>query len=189
MKGKQSNQVITQSKTQMPTLTEVAMAENFRKRKARITILRWCCSLSAIVIILWGLSPLGQFAIQGTDSVEGTLFFLLKNKEVKRGDIAAFYPPDNQYYKNTRWFGKYVAGMPGDVVTVYGREFYINGQYMGHAQEQSKTGEVLSMSEPGRIPDEYYFMWTPHERSYDSRYADIDLIHKSNIVGAMYKIF
>lgn len=174
---------------QQPTLTELAIAEKFRKQKARKKIFRWFCAISAIVIVLWGISPLGQFMIKGTDSIDGVLFFVVKGADVKHGDLAAFYPPKNRYYPDGQWFGKYVAGMAGDEVTVEGRDFYINGRYIGTAKETSRTGDVLVMSNPGIIPEDYYFMWTAHERSYDSRYEEINLIHKSNIAGKMYRIF
>ena len=178
-----------EQEVQRPTLSEWAIAEKYRRDRARVTILRCFCAMSATVLLLWGLSPIVQFAIKGTDSVEGTLFFLVKGAEVKRGDIAAFKPPENGYYKKARWFGKYIAGVEGDTVSIRDRNFFINDQYIGTAKETSKTGANLKMSDPGTIPKDYFFMWTPHERSYDSRYADINWIHKSNIIGRLYRIF
>jgi conjugal transfer pilin signal peptidase TrbI len=174
--------------TQSLTATEAAMAEIYRKKKARKTIVRWASFFAAIILLLWGLSPLGHFAINGVKSIKGTIFFVVKGQTPMHGDIAAFYPPKGNLYPDEMWFGKYVAGMAGDEVSVDGRDFYINGHFIGHAKPFSSSGIPLEMSSPGVIPGGYYFMWTDHEDSYDSRYADIDLIHQKNVFGRMYRI-
>jgi len=171
------------------TATEFAITEMYRKKKARKSIFRWASFFSAIILIAWGISPFGQFAINGVKSIDGLLFFVVKGEIPKRGDIAAFYPPRGNLYPDGMWFGKYVAGMGGDVVTLEDRNFYINNHFIGRAKPVSSGGVHLKMSSPGVIPEGYYFMWTDNEDSYDSRYADIDWIPASSVIGRMYRIF
>lgn len=171
------------------TATEEAMADIYRKQKARKTILRWICFFAAVGIIIWGFSPWYSIKINGVKSIEGTLFILDKTMMPKHGEIAYFYPPKGNLYPEQMQFGKYVAGSPGDVVTIEDRKFFINGHYIGYAFPSTTSGEPLEMSEPGVIPAGYYFMWGEHEQSYDSRYADIGWIHESSIVGRLHRIF
>ena len=171
------------------TATEEAMAEAYRINKGRKKILRWLCFIAAIILIFWALSPFGQFAINGVKSLDGFLYFVEKGAKPVHGEIAAFYPPNGNLYPDEMWFGKIIAGSAGDVVTIENRSFYINGHYIGDAKESSTGGIPLEMSSPGVIPVGYYFMWTPHEGSYDSRYEDINWIHETRIFGRMHRIF
>lgn len=179
------------NETATPPLTasEEAMVEMYRKQKGRKTILRWICFLAAIGLLLWGASPWYTIKINGVKSIEGTLFILDKTTMPKHGEIAYFYPPEGNLYPEQMQFGKYIAGSPGDVVTIKDRNFYINDHFIGYAFPHTTGGIPLEMSEPGVIPDGYYFMWGEHEQSYDSRYADIGWIPENSIVGTLHRIF
>lgn len=160
-----------------------------RLRKARITIFRFACFVAAIFMINWAISPIGRFAFNGTPSIEGKLFFVVNDTLPSRGDIAAYHPPKGNLYPDEMWFGKYVVGVAGDSVSIKGRDFYINEKYIGTAKEFSSGGKKMDMSQQGIIPDGYYFFWSGHENSYDSRYADIGWIPKASVIGRMYRIF
>lgn len=174
--------------TQPLTASEAAMAEMYRKQKARKTIVRWACFIAAIGLIIWGASPWYSIKLNGVESIKGTLFILDKTVRPKHGEIAYFHPPSNLYPAEMD-FGKYIAGSPGDVVTIEDRKFFINGHYIGYAYEHTTGGKPLEMSAPGVIPEGYYFMWGEHEQSYDSRYADIGWIPESSIIGRLHRIF
>lgn len=160
-----------------------------RLTKARRTIARWLCGIAAIILMNFVISPFGQFAYNGTPSMDGTLFFVFKNQFPSKGEIAAFHPPYDNLYPDAMWFGKYIVGIPGDLVSIEGRDFYINGRYIGTAKKYSSGGKKMEMSSPGVIPEGYYFVWTNHENSYDSRYADIGWIPRTNIFGRMRRIY
>ncbi|WP_018694119.1 S26 family signal peptidase [Algicola sagamiensis] len=170
-------------------LIDTAIQEQIRKHKARIIIFRLVCASAGIILFLWLISPYMQLKINGTDSIDGTLFLLVKDAEVHKGDIAAFIPPKKNLYPEKLSFGKVVAGVAGDVVSFQGRDLYINGFFMGRAKETAFTGDKLQLSDPGVIPPGYFFMWTAKEDSYDSRYKSIGWIHESHVLGRLHRIF
>lgn len=169
---------------------EAALAdlERLRRTKFRKRLFRVLCGISAIVLIFWGVSPWVSIGINGTKSVDGYLFLIVKNQPPVKGDLAAFWPPKNRFYNKKLWFVKYVVGAGGDRVSSDGRKFHINGQYVGTAKEFSKDGAELQPGITGVIPDGYYFMWTQHPDSFDSRYEDIGWISKDHIIGRAYRI-
>jgi len=168
--------------------TQVA-PRSLQRQRARLTILRWASAFAALLIIAWGISPSATLAVNATNSIDGTLFLLVKGVFPKPGEVAAFHPPSGNLYPDGMWFGKYIVGYPGDVVTIVNRSFYINGQFIGTAKVYSTSGIPMEMSSAGVIPAKHYFMWTAHEDSYDSRYKDINWIPESRIFGRVVRIF
>ncbi len=125
-----------------------------------------------------------RFAINMTDSLPNWAFITDRdNHSPKKGELAAFYPPHNPYYPDGSIFMKRVLGVPGDRVEARGRDFYINGQFVGHAKEVSQTGRVAVMGPVGVLPPETYFLGSPHKDGYDSRYRDIGWIPAYRLVG------
>ena len=91
---------------------------------------------------------------------------------------------------------KDVVGFSGDIISVKKangiKHIYINEQDYGVIKEFSLKGEklypIVEVNNSLVIPQGYYFVWTPHKDSYDSRYKSIGLIHKSQIIGRAYEI-
>ncbi|MBP2160573.1 MULTISPECIES: signal peptidase I [Asticcacaulis] len=130
-----------------------------------------------------------QFFLNETDSLPNWAFWVDKNHtEPRRGDYFAFVPPANPYYPPSFRFAKQVVGVPGDHVTIRGRDFYINGQFAGTAKTHDQQGTPVQMSAPGTIPAGRYFVVTPHKDSFDSRYAIIGLIDRKMLVGKAYPV-
>lgn len=158
------------------------------KRKAGLIL--WAVVATAV------LSNLGvaignryQLALNETDSLPNWAFFIDKsNTTPVRDQFFEFVAPSNPYYPDGFRFTKHVVGVPGDVVTVKGREFFINGRSVGIAKPTDKAGHPAAMSQPGTIPPGHYFMVTPSTDSLDSRYAMIGLINTSRLVGRAYPV-
>ena len=155
---------------------------------------RWIVLAVAIILFVWLvsllLSPWYRLGINGTDSLPGVLYLVFKHGTPDtRGDLVAFYPPENRFYPKDMFFIKQVMGMPGDAVTRHGQEFYLNGEYIATAKTHSQSGKLLDPGPTGIIPNDHYFAWTPHPDSYDSRYADIGWISKDRIIGRAVRLF
>jgi conjugal transfer pilin signal peptidase TrbI len=87
---------------------------------------------------------------------------------------------------------KYVYGLPGDQVTVGGkdgRDIFINGEYIGHAKNLTRTGKPLTVTEAESIPPGWMYVGTPSPDSYDSRYATVGLVPFNRIVGRIVTLF
>lgn len=160
-----------------------AFSSPVRKRKAHLYILAVAGGL-LLATVGTELSKNYGFALNETESLPNWAFAVDKTVKVPaRGDYFVFVAPANPYYPAGMQFIKQVAGVPGDVISIRGRDFFINGQFVGHAKERSKKGDPVEMNDAGVIPDGKYFVVTPHPDSLDSKYRLIGLIDQSRLVG------
>mgnify|MGYP001569929067 CR=1 FL=1 len=163
--------------------TEVLRIRLFRKK-----LIRGLSVLGIFILLGYAVSPWVKIGFNGTSSVNGYVFLIVKNVAPERGELMAFWPKKNNFYNNI-WFVKYVKGMPGDVIDVKDRGVYINGSHVGDAKTKSKTDGDLHVVSPGVIPAQHYFAWTPHKDSFDSRYEEIGLVSENSVIGRAYRIF
>lgn len=158
-----------------------------RRKVLKLKALKIVWAMIAAVLVVKGGEAIGNhwsFGFNETESLPFWAFIVEKDdKTPKRGEYFQFLVPANPYYPTNSPFVKHVLGVPGDVVTVRGREFFINGQSVGIAKTHSKTGLVAIMASPGVIPAGHYFMSAPNKDSLDSRYAVIGLIDAKRLVG------
>lgn len=175
------------------TIHAVALPPIEAQMKIRRFIRRMALTLALIAsigLMSLALSPWYRLGINGTDSLPGVLYLVVKNEVPERhGNLVAFYPPTNDFYPSSMFFIKKAMGLPGDKVTREGRAFYINGEYQAIAKTHSRSGVPLQSGPAGIIPDGQYFVWTPHPDSYDSRYEDIGWITKDRIIGRAVRLF
>lgn len=161
------------------------------KKSAKSTILSYVIWVGAVVLLAWFLIT---FVAQRTD-VNGTSMVptledgdqLICDKisyrfhDPERFDIIIF---PYQYQKNT-YFIKRVIGLPGETVRIdYEGNIYINGEildekyglekmvYPGIAEQEITLGE-----------DEYFVLGDNRNVSEDSRYPDVGLIKRGDIIG------
>jgi conjugal transfer pilin signal peptidase TrbI len=131
-----------------------------------------------------------------THSLPGHVYLIKKwerNDVINKGNIVAFrwhgggkYDP----YPAGFTFMKVVRGLPGDVVTVQGREFFVNGQSVGVAKQFTGFGHhPLAMGKTGVIPPGVFYAWAPNPDSLDSRYAITGWIPFSVIKGKAVCLF
>lgn len=131
-----------------------------------------------------GLASTYRLSINETESLPNWAFWINQRERTpKRGQIAAFVPPPNPYYPRGTIFCKVVYGVPGDLVTRVGRDYFVAGKFVGHAKEASQTGRLAALGPTGILPPGHYFVGTGHKDGYDSRYADIGWVPQSHIVG------
>lgn len=121
--------------------------------------------------------------INVTTSLPYTVFLVERNAPVHKGDIAAFRWQGGGSYAPGLTFAKIVAGVPGDQVEERHRDFYINGQFVGHAKDLSKKGDSLELGPIGIIPPDHFYMMAPHVDSLDSRYALSGWIDRDALIG------
>ena len=102
---------------------------------------------------------------------------------IERDGYVSFTWAGGGPYPKGLGFVKIVKGIPGDVVTVQGRDFYVNGVKVATAKERSLKGQPLDLGPTGIIPPGHYFVWTPHKDSLDSRYQLTGWVKKEQITG------
>ncbi|ACR32803.1 S26 family signal peptidase [Burkholderia glumae] len=138
----------------------------------------------------WGIRPWYALGFNLSTSLPGTLYFIDKTTCVPRlGDTIAFRWRGGATYPAGVLFMKHVAGLPGDVVRVYGRNVWVNTTYIGYAKPLSLAGMPLFPTKGGVIPPGRYFVATPNPNSLDSRYAISGTVPQDAIVGKAYELF
>lgn len=141
--------------------------------------------LLLLPLALWVSSNFG-YAINHTPSHSAKYFLIYKTKNVKKGDLITFKSPETGIYRDT--FTKKIMGVAGDVVSVRGQEILVNNIALGKIKSKSKTGAILHPIATQQITKGKYFVWSDNIDSFDSRYAEIGLIHESDIYGVAYPI-
>ena len=139
------------------------------------------------------IAPLYRLAYNESDSLPGTLFL------VKVGELPTCGPNTGEYVqfrmrKDTRWYQgerllKVAKGCPGDVLSIVGRHIYINDWPAGEAVPALNDGTPMAMITAGVIAERHYYMWASHPASFDSRYAEFNVIPGQQIIGAATRIF
>lgn len=118
------------------------------------------------------------------------LFVVAKqDHDIHRDDYMGFVWHGGGPYGKGLAFGKIVKGMPGDVVTRKGLDFYINGKYVATAKERATTGQPLNPGPTGVIPPGRYFVYAPNPNSLDSRYEITGWIRQERVIGKAIPIF
>ncbi len=146
-------------------------------------------------VILWAMAGLLAFgrsyfvALNLTESLPGTIFLVEKDVMPKRFELVAFRWEPNWPYPHGSIFVKRLVGIPGSVVTAKGREFFVDGNPVGHAKELAKTGEPLKIGPVGKIPPRHFYVSGTHPDSLDSRYLLTGWIDQNQIVGKAHKLF
>jgi len=151
-----------------------------------------------LALLVGGMLTLQHFITFGVNASQSlgqyTLFMVLKwDKNINRGDLVAFeYTGTNPYDKGLTWV-KRASGVPGDIVTNVGREFFVNGAAMGTARTTGKrgvlAGQALELGPTGVIPNGRYYVQGDHEDSLDSRYALMGWVPIERIKGRAVVIF
>lgn len=128
------------------------------------------------------------FLINVSPSLPNWAFVLETRQPPGRGSLVFFKPPRspvlvNNFGPKPQLFGKYVYGVPGDVVTRKDRIFFVNGRQVAIAKTHSRKGEPLPLGPTGVVPPDCYFVGTPHKDGFDSRYGLIGFVCRPAIIG------
>lgn len=127
---------------------------------------KWVLASASLIVLLGaGLAALPndlRVGLNATDSLPGLVYVVRAGElPAARGEAVAFRPPENLFYPVRMVFVKKVLGLPGDVVSRAGRDFFINGEYVATAKQRARSGVPLSPGPTGVIPAGTYFLWPP----------------------------
>lgn len=156
-----------------------------KNRRFILALVAWATAFSLLIV---AAKPWLRLAYNSSDSLPGVLYLIAVGQTPTRGQLIAFYPPRNRFYREGMFFVKQVRGVAGDVVTRRERDFFLNGQPLAQAKAQSLKGLPLQPGPVGVLPDGFYWVWTPHPDSFDSRYADVGWIPPDRVLGRAYRL-
>ena len=139
-------------------------------------------TISVVALALW-LFALSRLHVNASWSDAAWGYWLPPfSGEPALGDRVLFRPPAPvgspvPYLKSIR-------GLPGDRVSVDpGRTVRINGIAVGRAKTHARNGRPLDAIGNTIIPPNHYFVFADHPDSHDSRYAEIGLIVREDLLG------
>ena len=154
---------------------------------------RWL-HLAGAVLLCLALSALAQWRsshvllINLTQSLPNWAFLIERGRLPARGDYIFFQPPRGallrrHFGEKPQPFGKLVLGMPGDLVAHQGSLVTINGRPVVTMKPLTRLGEPLTPGRTGPVPHGCYFAGSVHKDGFDSRYAEIGFVCRSQIIG------
>ena len=112
---------------------------------------------------------------------------------LQRGDfiVYAFDGEAQRMYPGLRGqpLFKQIRGIPGDQVTVIGREVFVNGVSAGTAKPHTFDGHPLEPIAQTVIPAGFYYVEGTHPNSFDSRYSASGLVAARQIIGSVKPLF
>lgn len=129
-----------------------------------------------------------------TPSLPYTVALLHSGKPpLRRGDfiVFAFAGDGVRHYPGLAGqpFFKIVRGLPGDRVSVDGREVLINGEPVGFAKTHAFDRRPLEPIAAGVIPPGRYYVQGLSPDSFDSRYRESGLVRLEQVIGVVDPIF
>jgi conjugal transfer pilin signal peptidase TrbI len=86
-------------------------------------------------------------------------------------------------------FFKIVRGLPGDTISVSGREVRVNGEPVGTAKTHAFDRRQLEPIAPGVIEPGRYYVQGLSPDSFDSRYRESGLVRAEQVVGIAEPVF
>lgn len=135
-------------------------------------------------VISW-INDHARVLYSNTNSLPYHYFLELKQLTPNKGQYTVFESP---------WYGgkviKEIAGTAGDLIK-YDDEgkLWIDDQLIGLPKDKSIGGRSLTPLTSGVIPKGFVFLKGDHERSFDSRYAELGLVHVKNLQGRVIGVW
>ena len=157
--------------------------ENYRSKYFKIltsTIYALIIVAAVAAIVATLIMPVLQ--ISGSSMThtfqEGEIVFSIKTKNLKPGDIIAFYHGNKILVKRV------IAGAGSWVNITIDGDVYVNGELLEENYIQEKMLGETNITYPYQVPDGSWFVLGDHrEVSIDSRNSEIGCIKQEDIVG------
>jgi conjugal transfer pilin signal peptidase TrbI len=113
--------------------------------------------------------------------------------QLQRGDFIVFSFAGEAQHRypglHGQPFFKIVRGLPGDSVTVSGRQVAINGEDVGAAKTKAYDRRPLAPIAPTVIPPRHYYVQGTSPDSFDSRYQESGLVRAEQVIGVVVPLF
>ncbi len=180
MKKDESSKV---KKISVQELEKELKRENYRSKYFKIltsTIYALIIVAAVAAIVATLIMPVLQ--ISGSSMTptfqEGEIVFSIKTKNLKPGDIIAFYHGNKILVKRV------IAGAGSWVNITIDGDVYVNGELLEENYIQEKMLGETNITYPYQVPDGSWFVLGDHrEVSIDSRNSEIGCIKQEDIVG------
>lgn len=148
-----------------------------------------------LVSTFWLFKTNYIFGFNASPSLPNKYFITHINEVPKKEDYITFrfYCAEGVDCKGTRIFTKIAKGIEGDLITRDGLKFFINDKHIATAKTVGSSGRPVKFNAIGpegyRLKKGEFFVWSPHEFSFDSRYELVGIVRGDAVMGRAYAIF
>lgn len=152
--------------------------------------IHWASWMSVVAAVLT-FNHCFTLTFNVSESLPQSVFLVLKGdkRALGVGEYVAFTWAGGGPFVRGTGLLKQIGGVAGDQVTAIGRDFFVNGQFVGTAKVRSKKGMPLDIGPVGRIPANHFYMRAPHRDSLDSRYALTAWVSLDRVIGRAVPLF
>jgi len=148
--------------------------------------------ISAFVFL--GYALVSNLAVSYGNSIDKKLFWKVNSEKIERGDYVLVQTDREDIFAKGHIIAKIIGCSEREVLEIEGDEYYCNGDYLGRAKHQSRTGITVKPFNPCgtvyclyKIPENQYFIIGTHRDSYDSRY--FGPVRKDKILARLLPIW
>lgn len=119
-----------------------------------------------------------------TDSLPEHYFIQLPKFTPKKGDLTIVY---NQFYGGR--LIKQIIGQAGDHITTDAvGDLWVGKKLIGKVYSQTGSAKTLTRTKDQVIPEGQVFLYSPHPKSFDSRYQEVGLVPVEALEGLVFAI-
>lgn len=141
--------------------------------------LGWC---AVFCVSLTAVQTRYEVSVNLSESVPDLLYLIQKGVPPKPGDFVVLDQPGYPDVPPSRWV-KILAGQEGSEITHWNGRVQVDGHDYGLVLDQTSRGRQLVPGPVGVVPTGHIFVVGTHDRSYDSRYAEVGFIPVQRVIG------
>lgn len=174
----------------------ISFQRRYQENTKLLTVCKWIADLLIVILLAYTLTLFlcdrttisgnsMQPAIENEDTV---LLNRIANSfhGPKRYSIIAFHPNG---VKTSKIYVKRVIGLPGETIQIHDGKVYINGSVLeDDVSEDDILTAGLAAGELTLGENEYFVLGDNRNNSEDSRFANVGVVKKDDIVGSVWFI-
>ena len=135
-------------------------------------------------VVFGFISEQVHFIKSFTDSLPEHYFLQLTKFSPTKGDLTIVH---NQFYGGR--LIKKIIGQAGDYITTDAvGDLWVGDKLVGKVYPQTGEGKKLNRTKDQVIPEGQVFLYSPHPKSFDSRYLEVGLVPVAALEGLVIAI-